>query len=49
VVVSKDGAMDAYAYVLERLRERDCARLRTYADGGPARFTTWLVVVARRL
>ena len=41
--------MDAYAYVLEHLRERDCARLRAYADNGPASFSTWLVVVARRL
>lgn len=49
VVASRDGAMDAYVYVLEHLRERDCARLRAYADDGPARFTTWLVVVARRL
>lgn len=41
--------MDAYAYVLEHLRERDFARLRAYVDDGPARFSTWLVVVARRL
>jgi len=44
-----DAAMDAYAYLLERLREDDYRRLRAYAADGRSKFTTWLVVVARRL
>ena len=43
------SVMDAYAYVLERLRADDCHRLRDYAPDGRTKFTTWLVVVARRL
>lgn len=43
-----DDALDRYAYMLEKLREHDCRRLRAYQPG-EARFTTWLVVVARRL
>lgn len=41
--------MDGYAYVLEALREDDCHRLRAYVPDGKTRFTTWLVVVTRRL
>jgi RNA polymerase sigma factor (sigma-70 family) len=44
-----DAAMDAYAYVLEKLRENDFRRLRTFSASGSGKFTTWLVVVARRL
>jgi RNA polymerase sigma factor (sigma-70 family) len=44
-----DSAMDAYAYLLERLQEDDYHRLRVYVADGRSRFTTWLVVVARRL
>jgi len=44
-----DAAMDAYAFVLEKLREEDFHRLRCYAADGRSKFTTWLVVVARRL
>jgi len=44
-----DAAMDAYAYLLELLRADDCRRLRAYAADGRSKFTTWLVVVARRL
>jgi RNA polymerase sigma factor (sigma-70 family) len=44
-----DAAMDAYAYLLEQLRLDDCHRLRAYAADGRSKFTTWLVVVARRL
>jgi RNA polymerase sigma factor (sigma-70 family) len=44
-----DAAMDRYAYVVERLRADDCHRLRGYAADGRGKFTTWLVVVARRL
>ena len=41
--------MDAYAAVLEQLREHDGRRLRTYQADGRSKFTTWLVVVARRI
>jgi len=44
-----DAAMDGYAYVLERLREDQSRRLRGYVADGGSKFTTWLVVVARRL
>lgn len=44
-----DAQMDGYAYLLEHLRAGDFARLRAYTGDGRARFTTWLVVVARRL
>lgn len=46
---SYDQAMDRYTYVLERLRECDFARLRKYAADGRGEFSTWLVVVCRRL
>src|SRR6266850_3361808 len=44
-----DAAMDGYAYVLEALREGDYRRLRAYTADGRSKFSTWLVVVARRL
>jgi RNA polymerase sigma factor (sigma-70 family) len=44
-----DDAMDGYAHVLEQLRADQFARLRTFAADGRAKFSTWLVVVARRL
>jgi RNA polymerase sigma factor (sigma-70 family) len=44
-----DAAMDAYTYLLEQLRLDDYHRLRAYAADGRSKFTTWLVVVARRL
>jgi len=44
-----DAAMDAYALVLEALREDGCRRLRAYVPDGKTKFTTWLVVVTRRL
>jgi RNA polymerase sigma factor (sigma-70 family) len=46
---SYDAAMDRYAYVLEQLHRDQFRRLRRFASAGPGRFTTWLVVVARRL
>jgi RNA polymerase sigma factor (sigma-70 family) len=49
VASEHDGVMDAYTYVLERLREDDCRRLRGYVADGRSTFTTWLAVVARRL
>lgn len=45
----RDRAMDAYAFVLEALREDECRRLRAYAPDGKTKFTTWLVVVVQRL
>lgn len=44
-----DAAMDAYAFALDKLREDDLRRLRTFCSDGSGKFTTWLVVVARRL
>ena len=44
-----DEAMDAYAFVLEGLRQDDLRRLRVFSADGKSRFTTWLVVVAKRL
>jgi RNA polymerase sigma factor (sigma-70 family) len=44
-----DSAMDAYTFVLEKLREHQLRRLRGYAADGRGKFTTWLVVVSRRL
>src|SRR5687767_1812254 len=45
----RDGVMDGYAHVLEALRADDCKRLRAYVPDERTRFTTWLVVVTRRL
>jgi RNA polymerase sigma factor (sigma-70 family) len=44
-----DAGMDAYAHLLEALRQDDFRRLRSYAPEAGTKFTTWLVVVARRL
>ena len=44
-----DGAMDAYAYVLERLRQENFRRLRTFSGGDAAALSRWLVVVSRRM
>jgi RNA polymerase sigma factor (sigma-70 family) len=44
-----DEAMERYAYLLEKLRERDFQRLRAFQANGRARFSTWLTVAARRL
>jgi RNA polymerase sigma factor (sigma-70 family) len=44
-----DEAMDHYTFVLDHLRARDYERLRSYAVHPQSEFTTWLVVVARRL
>jgi RNA polymerase sigma factor (sigma-70 family) len=41
--------MDAYTYVIERLRHDDFRRLRAFAGGDKAALSRWLVVVARRL
>jgi RNA polymerase sigma factor (sigma-70 family) len=44
-----DEAMDRYGYVLEELRAEDFHRLRAYAVDAESKFSTWLVVVVRRL
>jgi RNA polymerase sigma factor (sigma-70 family) len=44
-----DRAMDAYAHLLEQLHQDDCRRLRHYVEDPRAQFTTWLVIVARRV
>lgn len=44
-----DRAMDAYAHLLEQLGEDDSRRLKQYLEDSGAQFTTWLVIVARRL
>ncbi len=49
VAPEHDAAMDAYAYVLEKLREDDFRRLAGFVADGRGKFTTWLVVVCRRL
>jgi RNA polymerase sigma factor (sigma-70 family) len=41
--------MDAYAFMLERLRADGFARLRAYREDSRAKFSTWLVVVLRRM
>ena len=49
VMPTSESAMDAYATVLERLRRDNCRSLAGYVPDGRSRFTTWLVVVARRM
>ena len=44
-----DACMDRYQYVIEQLRKDDFKRLRRYVVQSRSRFTTWLVVVSRRL
>jgi RNA polymerase sigma factor (sigma-70 family) len=46
---NRDTAMDGYAFVLEKLREDDFRRLRAFEGTGRAKFTTWLVVITRRM
>lgn len=45
----RDAAMDAYVALLETLSEDDFRRLRRYTVDPRSKFTTWLVVVARRI
>ena len=49
VSVTRDERMDAYARILEAIRANDCRRLRGYAAMSHSKFTTWLVVVAKRI
>jgi len=44
-----DAVMDRYTHVLDHLRRDDFRKLRAYVPTEDAQFTTWLVVVARRL
>ena len=41
--------MDRYAFVIEQLQRDDYRRLRQFVADGRAQFTTWLVLVIRRL
>ena len=47
--IGRDAAMDAYALLLEAFKEDDFRRLRRYTVDPRSKFTTWLVVVARRI
>lgn len=49
VVHDPEDARDAFAFILEQLRAQEFRRLRAYQENGRGKFTTWLVVVARRL
>ncbi|HEX9310598.1 MAG TPA: sigma-70 family RNA polymerase sigma factor [Gemmatimonadaceae bacterium] len=49
VARDRDAAMDAYAHALEALREDGCRRLRAYVPEPDIKFSSWLVVVTRRL
>lgn len=44
-----DAAMDRYLFVIQALQANDCHRLRAYTANGDGKFTTWLLVVTRRL
>jgi RNA polymerase sigma factor (sigma-70 family) len=44
-----DGTMDAYVEVLEALREDGCRRLLSYVAEPNRKFSSWLIVVTRRL
>ncbi len=44
-----DSNMDRYAFVLEQLRADGLRRLRSYQPEARSKFSTWLVVVAKRL
>lgn len=49
VEADPDAVGDAYAFALEQIRRDDFRRLRAFDGSGSAKFTTWLVVVVRRL
>jgi RNA polymerase sigma factor (sigma-70 family) len=44
-----DVGMDRYTFILDHLRRDDFRKLRTYTADDKCSFTTWLVVVCRRL
>jgi RNA polymerase sigma factor (sigma-70 family) len=41
--------MDRYLFALDALRRDRCRRLRGYVESRRGKFTTWLIVVVRRL
>jgi len=43
-----DASMDAYTFILDRLRRGDFRRLRQFSGGAEEALARWLVVVARR-
>lgn len=45
----QDQTMDRYTFLIDQLRADDFRRLRGYQPDGRTKFTTWLVVVAKRL
>lgn len=45
----RDGAMDRYLWILQELRRDDYRRLRQYRPKERSQFSSWLLVVARRL
>ncbi len=45
----RDAAADAFVFMCERLRERQCARLASYDSTRPGSFDTWLRAVALNL
>ena len=44
-----DAVMNCYAFVVDRLQRNACARLRSFTSNGRGEFSTWLIVVVRRL
>ena len=44
-----DDAMERYSYIVEKLRELDFRRIRTFDPEAGASFSTWLTVTARNL
>jgi RNA polymerase sigma factor (sigma-70 family) len=44
-----DDVMDAYTYILQELQASQFARLRAFSPSVRCKFSTWLVVVTRRL
>jgi len=48
VMPDRDGAMDAYTYLLEQLRRDDFRAFGAYVADPRSRFSTWIAVVARR-
>ena len=45
----QDAVMDRYSFVLDALRRDDFRRLKGYVARPRGKFSTWLIVVARRL
>jgi len=45
----EDAVLDRYTFALDLLRRDECKRLRQYTADGRGQFTTWLVLVVRRL